>query len=146
MEMQQGGEMAMTALGVAIALGTVLAIRLIVIVIVCVITADAFRRLPPEFRLMDPSMVWLLMVPCFWLIWNFFVFPRLSASYRNYFESIGRPDVGSCGEGLALAYSICAACTVIPCLWWVAVPSALVLLIVFLLEIHRLKKWLPAVG
>jgi RNA polymerase subunit RPABC4/transcription elongation factor Spt4 len=62
-------------------------------------------------------MVWLLLIPFFSIIWTFFVYPQIAKSYRAYFTARGRRDVCDCGEGLALAYCICAASGLV--LWMV---------------------------
>ena len=89
-------------------------------------------------------MVWLLLIPMFNLVWNFSVFPKLSASYKAYFDSVGRTDVGNAGSGMALAYCICAACGILPCVGMLAGLAALVLLILYVVEAHRLKNLIPA--
>ena len=38
---------------------------------------------------MEPAMVFLLLIPCFGLVWNFFLYPRLSRSFQKYFQSVG---------------------------------------------------------
>jgi hypothetical protein len=47
---------------------------------------NALLRVSPQNRLMEPGMVWLLLIPCFNLIWNFFVFTRVPDSLRNEFR------------------------------------------------------------
>jgi hypothetical protein len=103
---------------------------------------------PPEFREMEPSMVWLLLIPCFNLIWLFFVHTRIPRSYQNYFHERGRFDVGDCGAGIGIAYSICAVLVSIPCLNYVTVwfcgPAALVLLIIYFVKLFGLKQELES--
>src|SRR4051794_2730546 len=70
---------------------------------ICWFLSSCLKILPPEHRRQKPGMVWLLFIPVFNLVWNFFVFPAIADSYRSYFHSIGRTDVGGCGRGLALA-------------------------------------------
>lgn len=105
------------------------------------------RALPAEYRLMEPPMVFLLLIPCFNLVWNFFVYPQISRSYQNYFRDHGRHDVGSCGEGIGIAYGVCAVLVSIPCLNYITGifcgPAMLVLLIIYLAQLHGLKKQVP---
>jgi len=79
------------------------------------------------------------MIPCFSLIWNFFVFTRLPRSLKSHFDAVGRHDVDDCGRGLGLAYSICAACSIIPYLGCLTAIAALVLLILFLAKVNNLS-------
>lgn len=140
------GEQARAAGGIAVfmmALGIGIAITLAINIVICYLVSDCYRRLPPQFRQMEPKMVWLLLIPLFNLFWNFMVFPKLSASYQQYFHSIGRTDVGDCYANMALALCICAACSVIPCVGMFAGIAALVVLILYLIKIHELKKQIP---
>jgi hypothetical protein len=108
---------------------------------ICWQLADAFRHIPERYRFQEPNMVWLLMVPLFNFYWNFKVFPALAESYQVYFYSRGIADVDDCGERLARWYCYLFPTLIIPCLNAIAV---LVLLILFLIEVDKLKKRIPA--
>jgi len=103
--------------------------------------------IPPQHRFMEPGMVWLLLIPCFNLIWNFFVFTRIPKSYQHYFYAHGRTDVGDCGATLGIWYSVCAVLVSIPCLNYITGifcgPAMLVLIIIYLLKLHELKRQIP---
>ncbi|MFH0910078.1 MAG: hypothetical protein V1918_01000 [Planctomycetota bacterium] len=107
------------------------------------IVSDMYRRVPREHQEMEPNLVWLLLIPCFNFIWNFFVFPKLSKSYANYFYSRGETRHGDCNGPLALVYAILAACGLIPCLTIISGPAALVVIVVYLVRMSELKKELP---
>jgi hypothetical protein len=119
-------------------LGIALAISLAISVVVCLLLYNAQNAIPPEHRKIEPGMIWLLLIPLFNLVWNFFVFLRIPESYESYFRSIGR-DVGDAGKKIGLAYAICAACSIIPCVGPFAGLAGLVLLIIFLVKIYQLK-------
>jgi hypothetical protein len=123
-----------------------LAIGLAISIAVILIVQSFFKRIPPEHRKMEPGMVWLLIIPCFNVVWNFFVFLKLSDSFKSYFDSQGVMDVGDCNRGLALAYCITAVLCLVPCLNYLAGPVALVLLIVVLVKYNGLKERIPAGG
>jgi hypothetical protein len=110
---------------------------------------NLLNALPPEYRLMEPPMVFLLLIPCFNLVWNFFVFARISKSYENFFRDHDRP-VGDCGAGLGITYSICAVLVSIPCLNYVTIficgPAMIVLIIIYLVQLHGLKKEIPSLA
>ena len=53
-------------------------------------------------------------------------------------------DVGDAGRGMGLAYAICAACSIVPCVGIFAGLAALVLLIIFLVKIYGLKAQIGA--
>ena len=108
-------------------------------VLILYLLYDAQRAIPPEHRRIEPGQVWLLLIPLFNLVWNFFVFLRIPESYQSYFYSRGRYDVGDGGKSLGMWFSICTACSVIPCLGIIPAFIGLVLLIVFLVKITGLK-------
>jgi len=119
-------------IGVVIGLGILIAIILIL--------QSVFKRIPPEHREMEPGMVWLLLIPCFNVVWNFFVYPKLSNSLKSYFNSIGRVDVSDCGAGLGLAYAVLAAVSIIPYLNCLTGPACLIVLIIYLVKVTGLKN------
>ena len=112
---------------------------------ICYLLQQCYKRIPPQFRKQQPGMVWLLVIPCFSIVWNFFVFPPLSKSFKAYFNSINRTDVGDCHEGIGLAYSICVAVSIIPFLGCLTGIASLVLLIIFLINTNDLKNQIPEV-
>ena len=125
--------------GGLIGLLVILGVGLVISLVICYLLYEALKRVPSQFRQMDPPMVWLLMIPCFNLVWNFFVFPKISRSYKAYFEAAGNTEVGDCAEKLGLIYAICAVCSIIPCVGAIAGLAGLVLLIIYLVQIYGLK-------
>ena len=105
-----------------------------------------FQRVPRAFRKLEPALVWLLLIPCFNLVWNFFVFPGLADSYKAYFDSVGDSTVGNCGRDLGLGYAICDAASVIPFVGCLTGIVTLVLLILFLAKANDLKNRIPLTG
>jgi hypothetical protein len=102
-----------------------------------------FERVPRGFRKLEPGLVWLLLIPCFNLVWNFFVFPGLSDSFRAYFNSVGDNSVGNCGRDLGIAYAIFSAISAIPFVGCLTGIVSLVLLILFLAKANELKNRIP---
>ncbi len=114
-------------------------------ILICYLLWSAQKRVPPQFRKIEPGLIWLLLIPIFPLVWNFFVYPKIAASYKAYFDSIGRTDVGACGGDLGLGYSIVFACSIVPYLGMLTGLAALILLILFLVKILDLKNQIPPV-
>jgi len=112
------------------------------IIAVVLLYAD-YQRIPRGFRRLEPALVFLLLIPCFSLVWNFFVFPKLSDSFKAYFDSIGDTSVGNCGRDLAIGYAITSAVSVIPFLGCLTGIVAVVLLILFLVKANELKNRIP---
>lgn len=122
----------------------VVVVSLAIHAFVCYLLYNCFNAIPQEYRKQEPGMVWLLLIPVFSLVWNFFVYPKLAESYQAYFAAQGRADVGDCGRQIGLIYCILAACCIIPYVNALAGPAALVLLILFLVKAYELKKQIPA--
>ena len=105
--------------------------------------STCFARIPRQYRQLEPGMVWLLLIPCFPIVWNFFVYPKLAESYQRYFWEQGRTDVGDCGQSLGLWYSICTVASIVPYIGAIPGMIGLVLLILFLVKANELKKQIP---
>ncbi|MEI8195843.1 MAG: hypothetical protein WCI73_08045 [Phycisphaerae bacterium] len=131
-------------------------------IFICWLLSDSLKRLPPEYRQQQPEMVWLLLIPLFGLVWNFFVYPKIADSYKAYFTAQasgalpmaapgGIPNLNyqnantgdDCGRGIGLAYCICAAISWVPYVGACTGLAALVLMIIFLVKITGLKNMLP---
>lgn len=114
---------------------------LILQAIVCWLLMTCYAAIPEGHRKMEPMMVWLLMIPLFNLVWNFFTYPRLAESFRSYFDS--RPELGvqgDCGKTLGLVLSILFAVSVVPCLGFFTGIAGLVVLIIFLIKAFELRR------
>lgn len=124
-----------------------LLVGLAIAAFICWLLYNDYAALPAEHRKLSPGLVWLLLIPCFSVIWNFFVFPGLAKSYQSYFAAKGVTDVGSCGEGLAwtlcvlplLGFMPCIPC-IGPCIGLGLSVAYLVVLVVFLVKANTLKQ------
>jgi len=126
-----------------LAIGIFVLLMLAISVAVCFFLSSCFRRIPPPHRQQEPGMVWLLLIPLFAFVWNFFVYPKLADSFASYFRAQGRTDVGDCGRGIGLAYCICTACAIVPCVGYLAALAAVILWIIFLVKAADLKRQIP---
>jgi hypothetical protein len=95
--------------------------------------SSSLAAVPPEYRDMEPGMVWLMLIPLFNIIWQFFVAARISSSYQRAFAAQGNTAHGDCGAAIGLWYCIC---TLIPCVNIVA----LALGIVYLIKLTGMRK------
>jgi len=140
-----GGEEVPT--GVLVALGAigivVLVIAIAILLVVCYLLYTCFKRIPQQYRLMEPGMVFLLLIPCVNLVWIFFVTSRLSRSFQAYFAAHPGANVGDCGQQIGLWWSICYALQIIPFVNYLAGPAALVLAIIYLVKVLGLKNQIP---
>ncbi|HWB07880.1 MAG TPA: hypothetical protein VG826_01460 [Pirellulales bacterium] len=141
---QRGPEIPPEVVGIYVAVALVaVVIGLAITIVIAVLISSCYARIPQQYREMEPGMVYLMLIPCFNLVWIFFVTLRLSQSFQKYFADIGRSDVGDCGYQLGLWCSICTVVSVIPCVNYVAGPAALVLLILYLVKVIGLKNQIP---
>jgi hypothetical protein len=102
------------------------------------------QRLPKPFQLMEPGLVWLMLIPIFNIVWQFFVVLRLSTSYQNYFRAQNRGDVGDCGYTIGLVALILSCVSIIPYLGCLTSLASLVLWIIYLVKAVGLRDQIPA--
>ncbi len=117
----------------------ILLVGLAIKIVIIVLLSGCLSKIPPEHREMEPGMVWLLLIPCFDIVWNFFVFIKIPKSFQRYFAAQGRTEFGDCGEQIGLWYSICFVGCMVPYVNAVAGIALLVLLIIFLVKVLGLK-------
>ena len=102
-----------------------------------------YARVPTAYRRGKPWHVWLTAIPCVHIFANFWVFPRLTRSYRDYFATTDQPDVARRLPILAYIYCICSCLLIIPGLGILSTAVALILRMVMLWKLTRLKKQIP---
>ncbi|MGC9260218.1 MAG: hypothetical protein ACP5I8_09130 [Phycisphaerae bacterium] len=130
--MEANSQHAAMAMGLIFLMFIVAVIGLGIAVAICWVLYSCLKRIPEPFRLQQPGLAFLLLIPLFNLVWNFFVYPPLAKSYKAYFDSNGDTSVGDCGYGIGLAYCIASPVVLVPCFGGIAFTVALVLLILFL--------------
>jgi len=77
-------------------------IGLIIRVFYCLTMSKALSRCAEQNRLMSPGMVWLLFIPCWDLVWNFFIVLQVPASLKKEFEDRGKDDGSDYGKNIGL--------------------------------------------
>ena len=99
------------------------------------------EAIPAAHRKLPPWHAWLLVIPCFNIVWNFFVYPKLAQSFRACFEARERRDAGDCGEALGMWFSITyAAGNLVPFLGPLFLLAAMLLQLQYLVRAWRLRK------
>ncbi len=86
-------------------LGLVLVAFLVVLSYVLTLQR-ALSRVSPHNRLMEPELVWLLIVPCVQVLWQFIVAIRLPGSLQKEFRERGRDDGSNYGKSLAFSQAV----------------------------------------
>ena len=101
----------------------------------------ALNRCSPASRTMSPGLTWLLLIPLFGLIWQFFIVLAISKSVRNEFNARGvlneEPEPG---KAIGLAMAICTCASIVPLIGVVASLAGLVLWIVYWVKVADLAK------
>ncbi|HCN10718.1 MAG TPA: hypothetical protein DIT01_22560 [Lentisphaeria bacterium] len=127
--------------------GALFLFHLAILAAICLFLSSCFKRIPEEHHKLKPGLVWLLMIPCFPIVWNFFVYPALADSYTAAFESQGSNSHGDCGRMLSLVYCILFAVSFVvawlPCVGYVSCllsPASWILLIFILVKAGGLKS------
>ena len=100
--------------------------------------------IPPGYRTMEPAMVFLLLIPCFGIVWLFFIVIKIPESFRNYFWATGNHRYGDCGAALGMWYAVLTVVTAIPYLGILAMIPAMICQILFLMKIIEMKKAIEA--
>ena len=66
----------------------------------------AMSLVSPRNRLMEPGMVWLMCIPCFNIVWQFFVAVRVPDSLKNEFHDRRRDDGSDYGKSILMTRSV----------------------------------------
>ena len=87
---------------------------LVVLLIFYLLTLqNTLKAVSPQNRQMRPGQVWLLVIPVFGTIWNFFVASKISASIEQEFRSRHMPINGRPTYSVGLAYCIIGCCSLL---------------------------------
>src|SRR5580658_3321228 len=102
---------------------------------------NALAKCPLGSRTMEPGMVWLLLIPLFHLVWQFFVVMALGNSLGNEFRRRGIPCPDPLpGQSIGMAMCICGCCGIIPIINLLALPAAFVLWIIYWVKIAEFSR------
>ena len=132
------GSLAVLLAIIGIGLSVVVVIFFLLALVTCYVLTSAINALPSEHRQIKTWQVWLLLIPCFNVVWNFIVFPAVSRSYESYFRSAGR--AGGDTVMLGMWYCVCCIGAFLPFVGGMAGLASLVILIIYLVRISGLKK------
>ncbi len=109
---------------------------MLVVVIFYLLTLQrALTRCSPENRAMQPGMVWLSLIPCFNLVWQFFIVINVAKSLGAEFKKRGIPEEENPGQGIGLAMCILKVVSAIPYVGCVTGIGALVCWIIYWVKI-----------
>jgi hypothetical protein len=96
----------------------------------------ALQRCAPESRTMPPGQVWLMLIPLFNVVWEFFVVLRMASSLRNEFLRRQLPLADpEPGKTLGIAMCVLIATSWIPVVGMFTGPASLVCWILYWIKI-----------
>jgi hypothetical protein len=95
----------------------------------------ALNRCAPESRAMNPGMVWLMLIPLFGLVWQFFIVINVAKSLSAEFQKRGLAEEPQPGKTIGLALCILGCCSIIPLLGVLCSLGALVCWIIYWVKI-----------
>jgi hypothetical protein len=74
---------------------------------------NALNQVSPRNRDMEPGMVFLGLIPCFNLVWLFFIVSRVASSLEKEYDSRGLSGDGDFGKGVGITGCIlnCVCCS-----------------------------------
>jgi hypothetical protein len=107
----------------------------------------ALEKCAPSSRSFSPEMLWLLVVPLVNLVWHFMVVIGMAKSLENEFRRRNAPGIEPLpGQSIGIAMCVCAACSIVPLLGFLAAIAYLILWIIYwvrIAEFSRVLSMLP---
>ena len=91
---------------------------------------------------MSPGQVWLSLIPCFNLVWQFFVVIHVATSLEREFRQRNLPIEASPGKGLGIAMCVLNVTSAIPYVGLLTSLPALVCWIIYWVKIAGYSKQL----
>ena len=119
-------------------------IGLVVMIFYILTLQKALNRCAPENRAMEPAMTWLMLIPCFSLVWHFFVVLKMAKTLGAEFQKRGIAEETEPGKTLGLIMCILGCCACIPLVNYLCGPAALVCWIVYWVKIAGFSSKLGA--
>ena len=101
----------------------------------------ALNKCAPQSRTLEPALVWLYLVPVVNLVFAFILVLGMAKSLRNEFDrrGIGVPDREP-GQAIGIAMSVCACCSIIPLVGFLAFVAHLILWVIYWMKIAEFSK------
>ncbi len=108
-----------------------LLISLIPLIFFLLTLQKCLERCDPLSRAMNPSQVWLMLIPFFNLIWQFIVVSRIATSLDNEFKRRNIIKEPNPGKSLGIAWCVLGLCSIIPTIGTVIFIIGLICWIVY---------------
>lgn len=132
------------AFGMLIGFLVGLAIIIIPAIFYLLTLQKALNRCSPESRAMQPGMVWLMLIPLFNLVWQFFIVLNMAKSLEAEFRKRGLAIEPDPGKTLGLVMCILVCCGIIPFLGILCSLGAFVCWIIYWIKIAGYSSQIAA--
>jgi hypothetical protein len=132
---------------VAVMFALIMLVGILLLYIFYILTLSrALSKCSIASRTMQPGLVWLLLVPLFNIVWQFFVVIGLADSLGKEFRARGIPNVEpEPGKAIGIAMCVCAVCAIIPILGIFAAIAHLILWIIYWVKIAEFSRRLDQI-
>jgi uncharacterized BrkB/YihY/UPF0761 family membrane protein len=126
-------------LGIAIIIGITIQVFFLLTLSRCL---SAIR---PRNREMEPGLVWLNLIPCVPIVFNFFIVLKIASSLKKEYRSRRwRTEGEGFGSGVGLTYAICSVIGLIPYAGALAAIPGFVCWIIYWVQIAGYKTKLES--
>ncbi|MFM7769689.1 MAG: hypothetical protein ACKO8Q_03965, partial [Bacteroidota bacterium] len=75
---------------------------------------NLLKQISPENRKVEPSNVWLMLIPIFNWFYPFFLYPNISDSIKNEYLKRGLSADGNFARSIGVAMPVLGLCAFIP--------------------------------
>lgn len=116
-------------------------IFLVIEILYLVTLFGTLQAVAPQNRRMEPGLVFLLIIPLFNWIWNFFVVIKIRDSLQAEYAARNLQGDGF-GYGVGMAMSILVICSIIPLLGILAALAGLICWIIYWVKMAGYKRTL----
>lgn len=118
----------------------ILAIAIVIAILYLMNLQNLLKEIDHKNRLVEPTNVWLMLIPLFNIIYPFILYPKISDSVRNEYQSRGIKKAGDFSRGIGIAMPILGLCGWIPFLGSLAGLANFILFIIFWVKTSEYKN------
>jgi hypothetical protein len=129
-----------------VVVGVVVLVAIVIAIFFLLTLSKALSRCSPDNRTMEPAMVWLNLIPCLNIVWQFVTVIRVSESLDNEFYARGYDRGDDYGKNIGISYCVLNLMGWIPYLGVVFSLAGLVCFILYWVKIAGFSKQLASAG
>ena len=119
--------------------GAAIFILWLVLKIFYILTLYRTLKATEEYHTVSPGLVWLLLIPVFYLGWQFYILDGITKGIKGKYGANGR-DCDDAAYGIGLAFCILVCANFIPYLNFITAVPCFVLWIIYWLKIAGFRE------